>query len=168
MKSIAAFLFILCATPVLSAVKPSELTVLGTWQGKGEYVGVPFTACAKLAPYLDDTFVRMDYSVHFGTANASPRKSETFYALLDGGKVEGVSIDNRTNAFQISGTYSDGRMSTQWFKSGKAVGRSEWRLSDDGRQLLFASYGVMQDGTVLEIGEVALVRIPAGGDCAKP
>jgi len=47
----------------------------------------------------------------------------------------------------------------------KAITQTEWRLSEDGKTLRFARYGLMPSGEMKEIGEVLLEKLPAGNSC---
>jgi hypothetical protein len=168
MKSAVAALLVLATMPALSATPPSDLAANGHWQGRGVQVGNAFTACASIAPHMDDTLVHLQLDLRFDAPGRGPIKSEAFLAMMDGGVVEGVSFDNQTNSFQVSGRYDRTSMQTQWSRQGAPIGRSAWRLSEDGQRLTLQTFGLMPDGQVLEIGAVEFTRAPAGSACAKP
>jgi hypothetical protein len=130
-------------------------------------VGQPFTACAKFAPYMKDVYLHLDYSMRYDKAGDLPSQmAESFYTFLEGGRVEGVSLDSQSNVFQLNGIYTDHRMSVTWLKNGNTIGKSEWRLSADGNTLTFVRFGQL-DGEFKEIGEVKMSRLPAGKACGK-
>lgn len=164
-NTFVALLLAFAAVPVWSATLPSELAAKGQWQGRGVQVGAPFTACATISPYMDDTLVHVKYDVFFDVPGRAPVKSEAFFAILDDGVVEGVSFDNQSNSFQITGRHEPNSLQTQWSRHGTAVGISSWRLSEDGETLTFANFGLMPDGTALEIGAVEFSRVAAGTSC---
>lgn len=169
MKRLAIIVSLLLAGTGAAAKTPSEHgRVHGEWSGRGETAGQAFTACAKFAPYMNNVYLHLDYRVNYDAGTSLPaQQTESFYVFLDEGKVEGVTLDNASNVFQINGTYSDQTMSTRWLKNGNAVGKSEWRLSQDGNTLLFMRYGLMPDGELKEIGEVKMTRVTDGKRCAK-
>lgn len=167
MKSAVTLLLVLATMPALSATPPSQLAVIGHWQGRGMQVDSAFTACASIAPHMDDTLVHLKLDLRFEAPGRGPVKSEAFLAMLGDGVVEGVSFDNQTNSFQVSGRHDRSNMQTQWSRHGSLIGRSAWRLSDDGQHLTLQTFGMMPDGRVLEIGAVEFTRAPAGSACAK-
>ena len=152
---------------VSAAPAPDKMPVIGEWSGRGETVGNTFTACATLSPYMDNLYLHLDYSVHYDKAGLPALKTETFYYFLDGGKDEGVSLDNQSNVFQLNSIYAERRMSTQGLKNGKAIAQTEWRLSEDGKTLSYVRFGQMPSGEMKEISEVAMTRVPDGGHCGK-
>ncbi|MFZ9347637.1 MAG: hypothetical protein ACO24Z_02725 [Arenimonas sp.] len=111
---------------------------------------------------MNDVYLHLDYSMRYDKAGELPNQTtESFYTLLDGGRVEGVSLDSLSNVLQLNGTYADHRMNVTWLKNGNTVGKAEWRLSEDGNTLTFVRFGQM-GGEFKEIGEVKMNRLPAG------
>jgi hypothetical protein len=148
-----------------AASGPDRTQILGEWSGRGENVGQPFSACAKFTPYMDNVYLHLDYRTRYETAGSLPdQTTESFYTFLEDTRVEGVTLDSLSNVFQITGNYSKYQMSTLWLKNGKTVGKSEWRLSEDGKSLSFIRFGQI-GGQYKEIGEVTLQRVPAGKSC---
>jgi hypothetical protein len=168
MKSaIGSLLLFACVAPAVAATVPSQLAANGQWQGRGVQVGNAFTACAAISPHMDDTLVHLRLELRFDEQGRAPIKSEAFLAMLGDGEVEGVSFDNQTNSFQVSGRHDRNGMQTQWSRHGSPVGRSAWHLSEDGQRLTFQTFGLMPDGRVLEIGAVEFSRAPDGTTCGK-
>lgn len=168
MKSaILAFSLLLASGGAAAKISPEGMGIVGEWSGRGETVGNAFTACASISPYMDNLYLHLGYSVHYDKAGLPALKSETYYYFLDDGKVEGVSLDNQTNVFQLNGVYASRRMSTQGLKNGKAFIQTEWRLSEDDKTLSFVRYGLMPSGDMKQISEVSLTRLPAGQSCTK-
>jgi hypothetical protein len=165
MKHAVALLLVLASLPAGAATPPSGLTANGRWEGKGIQVGEPFTACATIAPHMDDTLVHVTLDLRFDDAGHAPLRSEAFLTMRDGGVVDGVSFDNRTNAFQVTGRYNRDGMQTEWSRHGSVIGKSAWRLSEDGQRLTLQTFGLMPDGRVLEIGAVEFSRIAAAAPC---
>ena len=167
MKRLAIIVSLLLAGTAAAQNTPEHGRVHGEWSGRGDTVGQPFTACAKFAPYMKNVYLHLDYSTHYDKAGELPdQMTESFYTFLDGGRVEGVSLDSQSNVFQLDGTYSDHRMSVAWLKNGNTIGKSEWRLSADGNTLTFVRFGQM-GGEFKEIGEVTMNRLQAGKTCGK-
>lgn len=164
---VIAFSLCVACCAASAAPSPDKTQVIGAWSGRGETVGNAFTACAAFSPYMDNIYLHLDYSVHYDKVDLPDLKAETFYYFLDGGKVEGVSLDNQSNVFQLNGIYAERRMSTQGLKNGKAIVQTEWRLSEDGKTLRFVRFGQMPSGEMKEISEVQLTRVPDGGQCGK-
>lgn len=164
--AIAFSLCMACCT-VSAAPAPDKMSVIGKWSGRGETVGNTFTTCATLSPYMDNLYLHLDYSVHYDNAGLPDLKSETFYYFLDDGRIEGVSLDNQSNVFQLNGIYASNRMSTKGLKNGKTAAQTEWRLSEDKKMLSFVRYGLMPSGEMKEISEVTMTRVPEGGLCGK-
>ncbi len=164
--AIALSLCMACCA-VSAAPAPDKMPVIGEWSGRGETVGNAFSACATFSPYMDNLYLHLDYSVNYDKGSLPDLKTETFYYFLDDGKVEGVSLDNQSNVFQLNGIYAERRMSTQGLKNGKAIAQTEWRLSEDGKTLSFVRFGQMPSGEMKEISEVTMTRVPEGGSCGK-
>lgn len=167
MKPAILALSLLFACGATSAkISPEKMAVVGEWTGRGETVGNAFTACAVFAPYMDDIYLHLDFSTHYDAIGALPDiESEYFYYFLDNARIEGVSLDNQSNVFQLSGSHDGATATLQWLKNGNIVGQSEWRLSDDGKRLTLKRFGLLPDGELKEIGEVVLQRLPAGKRC---
>jgi hypothetical protein len=168
MKHLAIVIsLLLTGTAAAAKTAPDHGRVHGEWSGRGETVGQPFTACARFAPYMNDVYLHLDYSMQYDKAGDLPNQmTESFYTFLDGGRVEGVSLDSLSNVFQLNGSYADHRMSLVWLKNGNTAGKAEWQLSEDGNTLTFVRFGQM-GGEFKEIGEVKMSRLPAGKRCAK-
>ena len=167
MKSaILAFSLLLASGGAVAKVSPESMSVVGEWSGRGENVGKPFTACAVFSPYMDNVYLHLDYSTRYDTPGQLPdMESEFFYYFLADGKIEGVSLDNQSNVFQLSGSHDAKTASLQWLKNGNVVGKSEWRQSADGKTLSLKRFGQLESGELMEIGEVILHRLPAGKSC---
>jgi len=163
---IALSLCLACCA-VSAAPAPDKMPVIGKWSGRGETVGNTFTACATLSPYMDNLYLQLDYSVHYDKAGLPALKTQTFYYFLDDGRVEGVSLDNQSNVFQLNGVHTRNRMSTQGLKNGKTATQTEWRLSEDYKTLSFVRYGLMPSGEMQAFSEVAMTRVPEDGRCGK-
>lgn len=167
-KAILACSLVLACSAVMAKTPPDRMRVIGEWSGRGENVAGAFTACATFAPYMDNIYLHLNYRTHYDTPGKLPdQKIESFYYMLDNGKFEGVTLDNQSNVFQLGGKYGDNSLSGQWFKNGKVVGKSEWRLSKDARKLSYVRYGQLPSGEFKEIGEVNLEKLPKGRHCGK-
>ena len=162
---LALSLLLACGT-ASAKISPEKMAVVGEWSGRGETVGNAFSACAAFAPYMDDIYLHLDFSTRYDNPGVLPDvDAEYFYFLLDDGRIEGVSLDNQSNVFQLTGKHDGASATLQWLKNGNAVGKSEWRLSDDGKRLTLKRFGLLPDGELKEIGEVVLQRLPAGKRC---
>jgi hypothetical protein len=167
MKRLAIIVSLLLAGTAAAKNTPEHGRVHGEWSGRGDTVGQPFTACARFSPYMNGAYLHLDYSMRYDKTGELPNQTtESFYTFLDGGRVEGVSLDSLSNVFQLEGTYADHRMSLAWLKNGNTAGKAEWRLSEDGNTLTFVRFGQL-GGEFKEIGEVKMSRLPAGKSCAK-
>jgi hypothetical protein len=166
---LSAFLLIACSGVSASEkMAPDSMPVIGEWQGRGDTVGRAFTACARFAPYMNNLYLHFDYRVHYDQDNGLPDAyTESFYYFLEDGQVEGLSLDNFSNMFQISGRFADHRMSTQWLKNGQPAGKTEWALSKDNQTLTFTRYGLLESGELKEIGTVNLQKVPQSQTCKK-
>lgn len=169
MKSAILALSLLLACGAAAAkISPEKMAVVGEWTGRGETVGNAFTACAVFAPYMDDIYLHLDFSTRYDAIGALPDiESEYFYYFLDDARIEGVSLDNQSNVFQLSGSHDGATATLQWLKNGKIVGQSEWHLSKDGKTLTFTRFGLLPNGELKEIGDVLLQKLPAGESCRK-
>lgn len=164
---LVASLFLAC-NGLAAKSSPSQMRVVGEWSGRGETAGHGFTACAEIAPYMDDVYLRLDYRVAYDSGTPmTAQQTESFYVFLNDNRVEGVTLDNASNVFQIHGRVTDQSMNTQWFKNGRVVGKSEWQLSQDGKTLHFTRFGLFPDGELKEIGGVKMTRLPNGKHCGK-
>lgn len=169
MKStiLAASLILACGSAA-AKIAPENMTAIGEWSGRGENVGQAFTACAVFEPYMDGIYLHLDYSVRYDKPGELPdMESEFFYYFLGDNKIEGVSLDNQSNVFQLNGSHDAKSASIQWLKNGNVVGKSEWRQSADGKTLSLKRFGQLESGELMEIGEVLLRRLPAGKSCRK-
>ena len=169
MKSaILAFSLLLASGGAAAKVSPEGMSIIGEWSGRGENVAGTFKACATFASYMDNTYLHLNYRTHFDNpGKMTDQKTESFYFLLDDGTFEGVTLDNQSNVFQLGGKYGDDALSGQWFKNGKVVGKSEWRLSEDSKKISYIRYGLLPSGEFKEIGQVLLEKLPAGKSCQK-
>lgn len=164
--AILAFSLLLASGGATAKVSPEGMGVIGEWSGRGETVGKAFTACAVFAPYMDNVYLHLDYSTRFDNPGELPdMEAEFFYYFLDDGRIEGVSLDNQSNVFQLSGSHDAKSATLQWLKNGNVVGKSEWRQSADGKTLSLKRFGQLASGELMEIGEVLLQRLPAGKSC---
>lgn len=164
MSLAVALLF--AAGTATAALSPDKMRAVGEWSGRGETVGNAFTACAVFAPYMDNLYLHLDFSTRYDATGSLPDiEAEYFYYFLDDGRIEGVSLDNQSNVFQLTGKHDASTATLQWLKNGNAVGKSEWRLSDDGQTLTFKRFGLLPGGELKEIGEVLLRKLPAGESC---
>jgi hypothetical protein len=164
---LSVFLLIACSGVAASEkMAPDSMAVIGQWQGRGDTVGQEFTTCARFAPYMNNLYLHLDYRVHYDQNNGVPDAyNESFYYFLEDGQVEGLSLDNFSNMFQITGRFADQRMSTQWLKNGKIAGKAEWVLSKDNQTLTIVRFGLLESGELKEIGTVVMSRLQNGEVC---
>ena len=136
------------------------------FRSKGRMIDKPFSACAVFSPYMDNTYLHLDYSLRF---NESPTVTslhqEAYYYFLANGTIEGVSLDNQSNTFQIIGTYKALGASNKWLKAGKEIGATHWQLSADGKTLTYSNFGLLKNGELMQIGEVTFTRLASGKTC---
>ncbi len=167
--AVFAVLLLACGSAMAAPPRPDQAPVLGEWAGKGDTLGEPFAACATISPYMDNVYLHLNYRVRqLGPSDVPDIALESFYFFLENDKVEGVTLDNLSNVMQVAGEYAERRMSTRWFKNGKVIGKSEWRLSADAKTLTFVRYGLLDSGEFKSFGEVVLKRLPEGERCALP
>lgn len=165
-RAIPAIFLALACSAAVAKTAPDDMRVIGEWSGRGETVGNAFSACAAFAPYMDNIYLHLDFSTRYDKPGSLPDvDAEYFYYLLDDGRIEGVSLDNQSNVFQLTGKHDAGTATLQWLKNGDPVGKSQWRLSDDGKTLTLKRFGLLPDGELKEIGEVVLQRVPSGKSC---
>lgn len=167
MKSaILAFSLLLASGGAAAKVSPDGMSIIGEWSGRGETVGKAFTACAVFTPYMDDVYLHLDFNSRYDKPSELPdTKAEYFYYFLDGGKIEGASLDSQSNIFQLTGSHDAKSATLQWLKNGGVVGKSEWQQSADGKTLSLKRFGQTESGELMEFGEVLLHRLPAGKSC---
>lgn len=145
---------------------PKNFKVIGQWSGKGSMVGKPFSACAVFSPYMSNAYLHLDYSLRFNESpNVTSLHQEAFYYFLANGSIEGVSLDNQSNTFQIIGEYAPNVASNKWLKAGKEIGATQWQLSTDGNTLTFSNFGLLKSGELMQIGEVSFTRMASGKSC---
>ncbi len=167
--SLSALLLLACGGVAASEkMAPDSMAVIGEWSGRGDTVGQNFTACARFAPYMNNLYLHLDYRTYYDQADGLPDQySESFYYFLDDGQVEGLTLDNFSNMFQLSGRSSERSMSTQWLKNGRPAGKTDWALSEDGKTLTFVRFGQLESGELKQMGEVRMQKLPEGQRCGK-
>ena len=166
--AILAFSLLLAGGSATANIAPENMAAVGEWSGRGENVGQAFSACAVFAPYMDGIYLHLDYSVRYDEPGALPdMESEFFYYFLGNDKIEGVSLDNQSNVFQLDGCHDAKSATLQWLQHGNVVGKSEWRQSADGKSLSLKRFGRLESGELMEIGEVLLTKMPDGKSCRK-
>jgi hypothetical protein len=167
MKSaILAFSLLLASGVSAAKVSPEGMGIIGEWSGNGETIGKAFTACAVFTPYMDNVYLHLDFSTRYEKPSDLPDiQAEYFYYFLDDGNIEGVSLDNQSNVFQLTGSHDARTATLQWLKNGNVAGKSEWRLSKDGKTLTFKRFGLLPNGELKEIGDVLLQKLPDGKSC---
>jgi hypothetical protein len=166
MKKAATFFCILCGLFIsISATAEHPLEYLhGTWEGTGRTSGMVSSVRFTWGPALGGQYTTLQIHNTMSGSDGQPFLFEGIAYYQPAGdanekSLKGVWVDNRGDILPLQATLEPGVLTAHWGNDETELGRSQYRLLDDGT--LEAIDSVMNDaGEWREFGHAILSRTP--------
>jgi hypothetical protein len=129
-----------------TAAAPSFAAWHGAWTGTGSLFGGPSTAKARFAPALDGNALQFDFDLSFGGDRPQKFHGHGVYRVDAKGRITGQWMDVSGGLHQMKGQWSAREWTVTWGSPLTEVGRSRYRLTDDGG-LAVTDWTLQNDGS---------------------
>ncbi len=132
----------------------------GRWSGGGQVSGMAASVELEFRPALEGRAHHLAFHNRMRMPDASvwPFRAEAFYLCDAEGICRGHWYDSRGTILPVVATSADDRLVVEWGGEGTERGRTTYRLTEDGLEIVDEVQG--PDGSMRPFGRTELARDP--------